>query len=93
MIQTHGVLILSREPTEAKGEDQSKGLGIGKHKLRIITTLEVAGELSRWIRQANRAAGMKSGDSVDTCLFRLFRLSEVFHAEWEIGTAEGTICD
>jgi hypothetical protein len=49
-MQTHGILVLSREPSEpsaAKNENGHKGLEIGKRELAIITTLEVAGELPR----------------------------------------------
>jgi hypothetical protein len=63
IIQTHGVLMLSREPPEAKDEDRHKGLEIGKHRLSIITTLGVAGELSRWRPQEKCAASRETGDS------------------------------
>jgi hypothetical protein len=47
-MQAHGIVILSRELSAAKNEGRQKGLEIRKRKLGIITTLEVAGELSRW---------------------------------------------
>jgi hypothetical protein len=46
-MQTHGILVLSREPSAAKNENGHKGLEIGKRELAIITSLEVAGELPR----------------------------------------------
>jgi len=86
-IQTHGILIPSRKPSKAKNEDRHKGLEIGKHKLGIITTLDVAGELRQRTRQENRAASMEAGDSVDTSLFLLFDGAVFLTLKWEIGTA------
>jgi hypothetical protein len=84
-METHGVLVLSREPPEANDEGRPKGLAIGKHKLGIITTLDVAGELSRRARQEKRAA---YGDRrlCGYFLVPVVRLCGVFHAEWKTGT-------
>lgn len=86
-MQTHGIVILSREPSAAKNENGHKGLKIGKRKLGIITTLEVAGELPRWTRQENRAASLGTGNSVDTSLFLWFDCTAFFTRNWEIGAA------